>query len=96
MSRNSHILAVVVFGVLVVGCVPLPKKTVVRYGIEGRLTDARSGEPIAKRPVCVVVDGQEYNRKTNRRGEFKLAPDMHHFWTWLGGPWWPDATDLER
>ena len=92
MSRSFHVLAVVALCGLVVGCVPLPKKTVARYGVEGRLTDAASGEPIAKSHVYVVVDGQKFERKTDRRGEFKLTPEMHHFWTWLGGPWWPDAT----
>jgi len=77
---------------LVVGCVPVPKKTVARYGVEGRLTDAVSGEPITKSPFCVVVEGKAFSKETNRRGEFKLAPKMHHFWTWLGGPWLPEAT----
>jgi hypothetical protein len=92
MSRNTHALAVVFLCGLLMGCVPLPRKTVARYGVEGRLTDAATGEPIAKSRVFVLVDSQEFNKRTNRRGEFRVAPQMHHFWTWLGGPWWPDAT----
>jgi hypothetical protein len=49
--------------------------------------------PLGKSHVSVVVDGREFDRKTNRRGEFSVAPDMHHFWTWLGGPIWMDATN---
>jgi hypothetical protein len=92
MNRNTHILVVAGLCGMLVGCIPLPRKTVARYGVEGRLTDAATGEPIAKRHVSVKVDGQKFDKKTNRQGEFKAPPDMYHFWTWLGGPWWPDAT----
>jgi len=60
--------------------------------VQGRLTDAASGVPIGKSRVSIVVDGRKFDRKTNRRGEFKVVPEMHHFWTWLGGPMWMNAT----
>ena len=92
MSRSGRILVVVALCGLAAGCVPIPKQSVVRYGVQGRLTDATSGMPIAKSHVSIMVDGQGFDRKTNRRGEFKVRPEMHHFWTWLGGPMWMNAT----
>ena len=92
MSRTFYILTVVTLCGLAAGCVPLPKKSVVHYGMEGRLTDADSGLPISKTNLSVIVDGREFKAKTNRRGQFKVAPEMQHFWTWLGGPMWMDAT----
>ena len=77
---------------LAAGCVPIPKQSVVRYGVQGRLMDAATGAPIARSHATLTVDGQEFDRKTNRRGEFKVSPDLHHFWTWLGGPMWMNAT----
>ncbi len=92
MSRSTCLLVVIVLCGIAVGCIPVPKKTVAHYGVEGRLTDAATGAPIAKSRVSIWVDGQEFKKKTNPRWEFKVAFDMHHFCTWLGGPWWADAT----
>ena len=92
MSRNAYIVTVVALCGLMMGCIPVPKKSVVRYGVEGRVADAASGQPIAKARISVAVDGREFSKKTNREGAFKVAPEMHHFWTWLGGPMWMDAT----
>jgi hypothetical protein len=91
MSHNPCTLAVVAFCGLAVGCVPIPKKSVAHYGVEGRLTEAATGAPMRKAHASIVVDGRELNRKTNGQGEFKVSPEMHHFWTWLGGPMWGDA-----
>src|SRR5690349_3405864 len=66
MSRSSRILAVVALCGLTVGCVPIPKKSVVHYGVEGRLTDGASGTAIPKDRISIVVDGREFSRKTNR------------------------------
>ncbi len=85
------LLALVALCVVAVGCVPCPAKSMVHYGVEGQLRDAASGMPIGRRHVFVVVDGRKFDRTTNRRGEFKVAPEMRHFWTWLGGPWCMDA-----
>lgn len=92
MSPSAFILALVVLCGLAVGCVPLPKNSVVHYGVRGRLTDAASGLPIGKSHVSIVVDERKFDRTTNGRGEFKVVPEMHHFWTWLGGPMWMNAT----
>ena len=74
------------------GCVPIPKKSVIHYGVQGRLTDAVSGKPIGKSHLVIIVDGRAFDRKTNSRGQFRVPPEMHPFWTWLGGPMWLDAT----
>ena len=92
MERKAQIVTVIGLCGLMAGCIPVPKKSVAHYGVEGRLTDASNGEPIAKARVSVAVDGREFSKTTNRSGEFKVAPEMHHFWTWLGGPMWMDAT----
>jgi hypothetical protein len=92
MSRCVRVLAVVAVCAMAVGCVPIREKAVVHYGVRGRLLDASTGEPVAKTRVSVLVDGRNFDRKTSGRGEFKVSPEMHHFWTWLGGPVWMNAT----
>ena len=92
MSRTSFILVLLAIPWLVSGCVPIPKKAVVRYGVQGILVDAATGATLAKNHVFVTSDGNQFKAKTNGKGEFKVRPEMHHFWTWLGGPMWRDAT----
>jgi hypothetical protein len=91
MSHNAHTFAAFALCGLAVGCVPLPKKTVAHYGVQGRLLDAASRAPIEKVHTTIAVDGREFERKTNHQGEFTVSPEWQHFWTWLGGPWWPSA-----
>ncbi len=92
IMRSAPVLALVALCVAAVGCIPVPKKTVARYGVEGRLTDSASRAPIGSRHVSIAVDGARFDRKTNRRGEFRVKPRFHRFWTWLGGPMWMSAT----
>lgn len=74
---------------LATSCVPVLRTSVVRYGVEGRLLDADTSEPMTKRRVHVTVDGQDHVKKTNRSGAFKIPPDRHYYWAWLmGGPYW--------
>ncbi len=92
MSSSAPIFVLAAICGFAVGCVPIQKKSIVHYGVQGRLTNAASGAPLERSHISIVVDGREFDRKTNHRGEFKVAPEMHHFWTWLGGPMWMDAT----
>jgi hypothetical protein len=37
------------------------------------------------------VDSREHTEKTNKRGEFQVPPERHHYWAWLmGGPFYPN------
>ena len=92
MSRSPYNVVVVTVCGLMIGCVPFPKTSVVHFGVEGRLVDASSSRPLGKTAISVFVDNRQFSKKTNRNGEFKFAPEMHHFWTWLGGPMLMDAT----
>jgi hypothetical protein len=89
---SSVLLAVAALCGLVTGCVPIPTKSVVHYGVQGRLVEAGSGVDIARTNLRVTVDGRQHRTRSNRRGEFTVAPEMHHYWTWLGGPVWANAT----
>jgi hypothetical protein len=74
---------------LVTGCIPVVRTSVVRYGVEATLVDAKTTEPISKQRVQVTVDGQEHAKRTDRSGTFKISPERHHYWAWLmGGPYW--------
>ena len=48
--------------------------------------------PVARHHVVVTVDDKQFEKKTNPKGEFKTAPESHHFFTWLGGPMRMNAT----
>ena len=87
MKASAQVLPVFFLCAVAVGCIPIPAKTVARYGVQARLVDATNGVPLAKVFLSVSIDGHECNRKTNRDGEFRVPPDWQHFWTWLGGPW---------
>src|SRR5215468_2015992 len=90
MSDSRRMLALLLtILVLVPGCIPVVRTSVVRYGVESSLVDAKTGDPIAKQPIQVTVDGQEHINKTDRSGTFKIAPERHHYWASLmGGPYW--------
>ncbi len=90
MSSSAHLLALLVAtSGLAAGCIPVVRTSVVRYGVEAKLVDAKTAEPMAKQRVQVTVDGREHAKKTDRSGAFKIAPQRHHYWAWLmGGPYW--------
>src|SRR5262249_281264 len=76
----------------VTGCIPVVRTSIAHYGVEGRLVDSETGEPLSKRRVEVTVDSHKYLKATNRRGEFRIHPSRHRYWAWLiGGPYWMDA-----
>lgn len=60
--------------------------SVSRYGIEATLVNTTSGQVIAKRPLRVSVDGKEFDRMSDRRGEVEIPAVKYGYWTWLGGP----------
>ncbi len=73
MSRNAHVLALLVAtSGLAAGCIPVVRTSVVRYGVEAKLVDANTAEPIAKRRVQVTVDGQERIKKADRSGALEI------------------------
>ena len=90
MNHSAHMFALLVAtSGLVAGCIPVVRTSVVHYGVEAKLVDAETAEPIAKQRIKVTVDGQEHGKKTDRSGTFKISPDRHHYWAWLmGGPHW--------
>ncbi len=93
MVRAAQMLVAASLCSFSVGCVPILKKHIVHYGVQGKLTDVATGLSIGKTNASIVVDRREFNRKTNHGGEFKVPPETHYFWTWLGGPWRMDATN---
>jgi hypothetical protein len=92
MKRNLLVYSFLGLCMLTVGCVPLPTNSVVHYGVRARVVDAESRMPVARRHVIVTVDNCRFDRKTNQNGEFEIAPEVHSYFTWLGGPMWMNAT----
>ena len=54
MSRTTIILLLLAVCGLASGCVPIPKKSVVRYGVQGSLEDSGTATPLAKSQVVVT------------------------------------------
>lgn len=75
------------------GCIGLTHYTAVSHlGLEARLVDAGTRQPLTNTRVHVFVDGQNDNVRTDSAGSINVLPETEGHWTWLGGPiyrrWW--------
>jgi hypothetical protein len=78
------------------GCIGLQHmNAIVHYGVNGRLLDADTQNPITNTAVNISVDGRNRDLKTNRDGYFAVPPETNGYWTWLGGPIYKNAEEAK-
>lgn len=63
-----------------------PAYTVSRYGVQARLIDADTKQPLDRVKTRIVIDRQEFPRTSGRDGLVAVRPDLEWHISWLGGP----------
>jgi hypothetical protein len=68
MSSSAHMLALLVaISGLAAGCIPVIRTSVIRYGVEAKLVDAKTAEPIAKQTEVESGRGRPHSKTCRTR-----------------------------
>lgn len=72
-----------------IGCCALPQRgyVVSRHGVRAGLIHGKNERTLDRKPVEVTIDGQKFERTTDRKGRIHVPAETTRRWQWFG---WPD------